>query len=133
MIYEVMSAEPIASILFPFELAPLRFFNFADNGGDDHIALQLYSGALKGLDCVRVANQCALHVVNAEAVNQAILDDCLRLVTDASEKFFAASVRCIHVAVEHQVLPAAGTSPTADNVRAAFFDFLPSDVQPELF
>ena len=56
----------------------------------------------------------------------------MRLVAEAGQKFLAAGVGRIHVAVEHQVLAAAGALPTADHVGAGFFHFLPGDVQADL-
>ena len=132
MIHQVMSAEAIAAIFLPSELAPLRFFDFASDGGDDHIALEPHSRTHQRFHSMRVTDECALHVVDTETIDHAILHYGLRLVTDPGEKLLAAGIRCIHVAVKHQVFAAAGPNPTAHDIGAALFDFLPSDVKPEL-
>ena len=56
----------------------------------------------------------------------------VRFVAETGEKFFATSVGCVHVAVEHQLLAAARAFPATDHVGARFFDFLPGDVEADL-
>src|SRR5438552_10780200 len=56
---------------------------------------------------MRVAHQRALHVVNSETINHAVLDDGLWLVSDPGKEFFLAGIRSIHVAVEHQAAAVA--------------------------
>ena len=83
VIHQVMSAEAIAAIFLPSELAPLRFFDFASDGGDDHIALEPHSRTHQRFHSMRVTDECTLHVVDAEAVNHAVFYDCARFVADA--------------------------------------------------
>ena len=89
---QVVRAESVAAIFLAFEFAPLGLFDFAGNGGDDDVALQLDARALQRLHSVRVADQRALHVVNAEAVDESVLHHGVRLVADAGEKIFVG--RC---------------------------------------
>src|SRR6266704_897834 len=134
VIYQMMRAYAVAAKFLAYEfVAPLRFFNFADHRGDENVAFQLDSCALESFHRLRVANQRALHVVNAESVDHAVLDDRLRLVADAGEKFLATGVGSIHVAVEHQAFTVPGAFPDADHIRAAFFNFLPRDGAPRFF
>ena len=81
---------------------------------------------------MRVADERTLHVVDAEAVDHAVLYNRMRLVSHPGQKFFAAGVGSVHVAVEHQVLAASSTGPASDNIGTAFFDLLPRDIQPKL-
>src|SRR5437879_8147925 len=127
-----MSAETVAAILLAFELTPLGFFNLTRDGGNNHVALQLYACTLQGFYGMRVADQRALHVVDTEAVNHAVLNHRMRFVSDTGQKFLVAGIGSIHVAVEHQVLAASGTRPASDHIRAAFLDLLPGDIEPKL-
>ena len=94
--------------------------------------MQANAGALQRFHGVDVADERALHVVDAEAVDEPAFNHGLWFVADARKKFFAASVRCIHVAIEHQVLAAARAFPTADHIGAPFFDFLPGNLEADL-
>ena len=76
-----------------------------------------------------VADQRALHVVDAEAINHAVFDHGIRLVTNPGEEIFLASVRCIHVAIEHEAAPAARAFPARNHVGAAFLYLLPCDLK----
>ncbi len=98
---QVVRAASVAAVFFAPEFATLRLFDFARNGRDDDVAFQSYSGALQGFHGVGVADERAFHVVDAEAVNESVFDNGMRLVAEAGEKFLAASVGRIHVAVEH--------------------------------
>ena len=82
VIYKIMSPSSIAAIFFALEFTPLRLFDFSRNRCDDHVAPESDARALQRLDSVRVADQRALHVVNAEAINESISHDCIRLVTN---------------------------------------------------
>ena len=119
MIDEIVRAVSVTAVFFAFEFTPLRFFDFAGDGGDDDISFQAHTRALQRFHGIGVADERALHVVDAETVDETVFDDGVRLVADAGEKFFAASVGGIHVAVEHQVLAAARAFPAADYVGAA--------------
>src|SRR4029077_13073766 len=125
MIDEIVRAVSVTAVFFAFEFTPLRFFDFAGDGGDDDVAFQAHTGALERFHGVGVTDQRTLHVVDAEAVDKTVFDDSVRFVAEAGEKFFAASIGGIHVAVEHQVLAAARAFPTADHIGARLFDFLP--------
>ena len=78
---------------------------------------------------MRVARQRALHVVNSETINHAVLDDGLWLVSDPGKEFFLAGIRSIQVAVEHQAAAVAVSLPMGDDVSPSFFDFLPRDLE----
>ncbi len=134
VVHEMMRADTIAAKFLADEfVAPLRFLDFADHGCDDQVALKLHSSALEGFHGLRIANQRALHVVDAESVDEPVLDDGLRLVADARKKFFAASIGSVHVAVEHQAFGVAGTFPESNHVPTSFFDFLPGNGEPRFF
>ena len=92
VIHQVVRAVSIATIFFALEIAPLRFFDFARNGSDDHVALQPHTSALQGLHGMGVADQRAFHVVNAEAVDESVLYDRVRLVAETGEKILVARV-----------------------------------------
>src|SRR5260370_11535908 len=128
MIYKVGRAAAVASRFPALVLAPLRFLDFSRDRRDDYVALKLHTGALQPLDCLGVANQRAFHVVDAETVYDTVLDDGVRLVTDPREKFLAARVRRIHVAVEHQVLADDGAGLPPNDIGAPFFHLLPGYV-----
>jgi hypothetical protein len=51
-------------------------------------------------------------------------------VSDAGEERFAAGVGGIHVAVEHQVAPAAAAFMSCNDISAPILDFLANDAQP---
>ena len=126
-----MGSEPVAAILSAFKLAPLRLFDFARHRGDDYVPFELQSRAQQSLDRMGVANQGALHVVDAESVDEAISYHRARLVAEAGQELFAAGVRSVHMAVEHQVLATSAAGPAADYIGAAFFDLLPGNVQAQ--
>ena len=112
VVHKMVRANAIAAIFLADELvAPLRFFDFAGDGGDGYVAIKFDSGAHQRLDGLRVANQRAFHVVNAETVNQSVANHCFGFVAKAGEKSFAAGVRRIHVPVEHQTLAVASAFP----------------------
>ncbi len=92
VIDEVVGAVSVAAIFFALEIAPLRFFDFAGDGGNDHVALQADARALQGFHGMGVADERAFHVVDAEAVDESVLDDCVRLVAGAGQKVFGAGV-----------------------------------------
>ncbi len=73
VIHEIMRAVSIAAVFFALEFTPLRFFDFAGDGGNDDIAFQAHAGALQRFHGVGVADQRALHVVDAEAVDETVL------------------------------------------------------------
>ena len=125
---EVMRAKTVAPIFFALVFAPLCLFDFASHRGDDDVALEPDACALERFDGVCITNKRALHVVDPQPVDDAILDHGVRFVTDASEKVLAAAVGSVHVAVEHQILPGTGTGPASNDVGAAFFDLLPGNV-----
>src|SRR5919197_664402 len=81
VIYEVVRADTVSAILFTLIFAPLSFFDFADHGGDDNVTGQVHAGSTQGLDCLAVADEGPLHVVDAEAENHAIFDDSAGLVS----------------------------------------------------
>ena len=128
---QIVGSEPVAAIFLAFKLAPLRLFDLARNRGDDYVPFELHSRAQQSLDRMRVANQGALHVVDAEAVDEAISYHRARLVAEAGQELFAAGIRSVHMAVEHQVLAAAAAGPAADHIGAALFDLLPGNVQAQ--
>src|SRR5712664_992349 len=132
VIHQVVRAIAVATIFLALVLAPLRFLDFAGDGRYDHVALELHASAVQRPDRMRVTNECAFHVVDAKAVNDTLLNDGVWLVTDADKKFLATRVRRVHVAIEHQVLPAAGAGPPANDVGAPFFHFLPGHSQAQL-
>ena len=105
VIDQIMGAVSVAAIFFALEISPLRFFDFAGDGGNNDVALQADARALQGFQGVRVADERAFHVVDAEAVDESVFDDGVRLVARSGEEVFGAGVRRVHVAVEHEVLP----------------------------
>ena len=134
MIHEVVRANTIAAKLFAHKfVAPLCFFDFSDHRCNQKIAFQLHSRAFKRFHGLRVANQSALHVVDAKAVDQSVLDDGFCFVSDSRQKPFAASIGRIHVTVEHQAFPVACSFPQANNIGAALLDFLPRNRESRFF
>ena len=91
----------------------------------------LTPGLQQRLHRVHVADQRALHVVNAQAVDHAVLHDGVRLVADAGQEVFVAGIRSVHVAVEHQALAVAAALQPADDVGARVFHLLPRDLQAQ--
>ena len=84
VVHHVVRAGSVAAIFFADKfVAPLRLFDFADDRGDQTSAIKLHAGALHGFHGLRVADECTLHVVNAEAVDHSIFQDGFRLVADA--------------------------------------------------
>src|SRR6266403_2815947 len=128
MIDEIVRTVAVAAIFLAFVLAPLRFLDFSGDRRDDYVTLELHAGALQRLNGLRIANEGAFHGVDAKAVNNTVLDHGMRLVTDAGKKLLAARVRRIHMAVEHQIFPAARATPPANNISASLFHFLPGYV-----
>src|SRR5438874_12748574 len=49
VVYEIVRSRSIAAVLLALEFGPLRFFDLTGDGGDEDVALQLDSGALKRL------------------------------------------------------------------------------------
>src|SRR5262249_24816463 len=89
MVNEIVSAEAIAAIFLALVLAPLRLFDFARYRSDDHVALEPDSCALQRFHGMGVTHQRALHVVDAQAINDAVLHNGMRFVADTCEEFFA--------------------------------------------
>src|SRR5215467_16353424 len=56
MIHQIVCAEAVAAIFLALVFAPLRFLDFASDGGNNDIAFQFDSRALQGLDGVGVTN-----------------------------------------------------------------------------
>ena len=129
VIHQIVCAAAIATVFLAAKFTPLRSFDFTGDRGDDDISFQAHTRPLQRSDGIGVTDERALHVVNAEAVDETVFDYSVRFVSDTGQKFLLARVGGIHVSVEHQVLPAARASPTADHVGAAFFDFLPGDFE----
>jgi len=92
VIHQVVRAVSITTIFYALEIAPLRFFDFARNGSNDHVALQAHTSALQGLHGMGVADERAFHVVDAEAVDESVLYDRVRLVAWTGEKMLVARV-----------------------------------------
>src|SRR5258708_34388577 len=92
MIDEIVRAVAVAAIFLAFVLAPLRFLDFSGDRRDDYVTLELHAGALQSFNGLRIANERAFHVVNAEAVDKTVLVHAVRLVTDAGMQLLA--VRC---------------------------------------
>src|SRR2546429_26272 len=80
---KVVGTVTVAAVFLAFELAPLRFLNFTRNGSDDDIALKPHTGALQRFNSVRVADERAFHVVDAESVNEPVFDNGMWLVAEA--------------------------------------------------
>ncbi len=74
VIHQVVRAVSIAAIFLALEFTPLRFFDFAGDGGNDDIAFQSHARALQRFHGVGVADQRALHVVDAEAIDESVFD-----------------------------------------------------------
>ena len=82
---------------------------------------------------LHVAGQRPLHVRDAEAVDAAVLDEPFGLeAPDPRQPRLPAGVRRVHVAVEHERLPAARAFPDADDVRAPVLDLLPLHLEPHV-
>src|ERR1700688_3915555 len=128
-VHQIMCARSVASTLAPAKFPPLCLFDFPSYSRQNYVALKLYSSALQSLHCMGVADQRALHVVNAEAINHAVFDHSIRLVSNPGQKIFVASVGSIHVAVEHEAAPAAGALPASNHVGAALLNLLPCDLE----
>jgi len=134
VIDEVMRAHAVAAKFLADEfIAPLRLLNFADDGGDGDVSFELYAGAHQSLHRLRVADQRAFHVVDAQAVNHLVANDGFGFVAEPSEKSFAAGVGGVHVAVEHQALAVVGAFPKTDDVCARVFYFLPRNIEAQIF
>src|SRR5580698_2736353 len=133
VIHQIVRTHAVAAILAPAELSPLCFFDFSSDGGKDNVTLKLYTRALQGLHSIGIADQRALHVVDAEAVNHSILNHCVRLVADSCEEFFLAGVGSVHMTVEHQTAAIARAFPARDDVGASLFNFLPGNVEADGF
>src|SRR6266852_1579120 len=132
VVYQVVRAAAVPAIFSALVLAPLRLFDFPGDARNDHVAFEFHAGALQRFDRLRVTNERTLHVVNTEAEDHSVFDHGMRLVTDSGEKFFAAGVGRVHVAVEHQVLAFSGAGPPANDVGAPMLHFLPSHCQAQL-
>src|SRR5260370_15589781 len=96
VIHEVVRAVSIAAVLFAFKFTPLRFFDFAGDGGNDDISPHAHSRALQRFHGVGIADKRSLHVVDAAAVDETVFDDGARLVSYAGKKFFLYTVYGIH-------------------------------------
>src|SRR5579862_6309358 len=74
VIDHVVRAGAVAAILLADKfIRPLRFFDFAADGSDEHVAIELDASALDGFNRLGVADQRAFHVVNAEAVDKGFI------------------------------------------------------------
>src|SRR5581483_1007142 len=122
---EVARAGRIAPELGADGVPVLRLLDLAADRRHDHVAAQPHAAFPERANCLDVAGEFALHVRYAEPVEAAVPDERLRLeARHAAQPGFAAGVRRVHVAVEHQRLAAAGAGPRADRVRAAGLDLL---------
>src|SRR4029077_6142433 len=134
MVDEMMRAYAVAAKFLADEfIAPLGLLDFTDDGGDRDVAFQLYTGAHERFYRLRVANQRAFHVVDAQAVNHLVANDGFWFVAEPGEESFSACVGGVHVAVEHQALAVAGAFPEADDVSACVFHFLPGNIEAHFF
>ena len=130
VIDQMVRADSIAAIFLADKfIAPLRFFDFAHHSRDEDISLQANPRTHQRPEGLHVADERTLHVVNAETIDHAFADNGIGFVADAGKKSFAAGVRSIHVAVEHQAFAVAGAFPEADHVGTAFLDLLPTDLE----
>src|ERR1700686_3747691 len=82
MVHQIMCARAVASILAPAKFPPLCLFDFPSYSRQNYIPLKSDSSALQSLHRMGVADQRAFHVVDAEAINHAVFDHSIRLVSN---------------------------------------------------
>src|SRR5262249_14030300 len=128
--HEVAAAGRVAAILGPLRLAPLRLLDLAAHRGDQDVAPETHTRVLQRAHRLDVAPERALHVRDAEPEQPPVLDERARLeAAHVLQPGLAPRVRGVHVAVEHQRRPAAGSGPGPEHVRAALLDLLPLHLQ----
>src|SRR5215468_3782037 len=98
--------------------------------GPLRVAAQARPALLQGTERLDVAGKRTLHIRDAETVEPPVALERVRLeARDVAQPGLPSRVRGVHVAVEHQRLPAARPGPGPEDVGTRVLDLLPLHLQ----
>ena len=90
MVHKITGADAGAAILFALEAADLRLLDFADDAGDNQIALERRAGFLQRRHRFDVAGKRRFHIDQTAAIDSILIDHGL-----------LRRVEVVHMGVEH--------------------------------